>query len=204
MSESRIAELQTLVQQGKGNGNADAVAELIDAYRPRLLNFVKQQMSASLRQKVDPEDIVQEISISCVRSVGEVDLTNRDPFDWVCHVARRRIVDAARMYKGADKRALYREVPLAGGADASQAGFMQMLVASITSPSSAFSRDQREFRLQQAIEQLPEESREALRMRYVESLPSKEIAQRLGKSDGAVRVLLTRSLKKLQPILEDL
>ena len=108
------------------------------------------------------------------------------------------------MYKGADKRALHREVPLAGGADASQAGFMQMLVASITSPSSAFSRDQREFRLQQAIEQLPEESREALRMRYVESLPSKEIAQRLGKSDGAVRVLLTRSLKKLQPILEDL
>ena len=200
MSEARIAELEALVQQG----NADAVAELIDAYRPRLLNFVKQQMSASLQRKVDAEDVVQEIAMSCVRAVGDVDLSNRHPFDWVCQMARRRIVDAARMYKGTDKRALNREVPLAGGADTAQAGFIQMLVASITSPSQAFSRDQREFRLQQAIEQLPKENREALRMRYVESLPSKEIAQRLGKSDGAVRVLLTRSLKKLQTILEDL
>ena len=38
-------------------------------------------------------------------------------------------------------------------------------------------------------------------MRYVENLPSKEIASRLGKTDGATRVLLTRSLAKLQAIL---
>ena len=38
-------------------------------------------------------------------------------------------------------------------------------------------------------------------MRYVENLPSKEIAQRLGKTDGAVRVMLTRSLSKLQELL---
>jgi RNA polymerase sigma-70 factor (ECF subfamily) len=38
-------------------------------------------------------------------------------------------------------------------------------------------------------------------MRYVEGLPSKEIAQKLGRTDGAVRVLLTRSLQKLQDIL---
>ena len=79
-----------------------------------------------------------------------------------------------------------------------------MLVASIDLAQPGLLRDQREFRLQQAIEQLPKENREMLRMRDVESLPSKQIAQRLGKSDGAVRVLLTRSLKKLQTILEDL
>ena len=133
MSESRMAELEALVQQGDVN----AVAELIEIYRPRLLNFVKGQMSASLQQKVDPDDVVQEISMSCIRSVGDIDLSERNPFDWVCHVARRRIVDAARMYKGTDKRALNREVPLAGGADTSKDGFMQMLVASITSPSQA-------------------------------------------------------------------
>jgi len=32
-------------------------------------------------------------------------------------------------------------------------------------------------------------------------LPSKEIAEKLGKSDAAVRVMLTRSLKKLQEML---
>jgi len=34
-------------------------------------------------------------------------------------------------------------------------------------------------------------------------LPSKEIAQRLGKSDGSIRVMLTRSLARLQELLEE-
>jgi RNA polymerase sigma-70 factor (ECF subfamily) len=40
-----------------------------------------------------------------------------------------------------------------------------------------------------------------LRLRYIEGLPSKDIAERLGKSDGAVRVMLTRSLSKLHDLL---
>ena len=51
------------------------------------------------------------------------------------------------------------------------------------------------------VEQLPAESRDALRWRYVDGLPTKEIAGRLNKSDGAVRVLLTRTLHKLQELL---
>ena len=60
---------------------------------------------------------------------------------------------------------------------------------------------QREARLAEALAALPEEQREALRLRYVEGLPSKQIAQQLGKTDGAVRVMLTRSLAKLQTML---
>ena len=55
--------------------------------------------------------------------------------------------------------------------------------------------------LLEALDQLQEEAQEALKMRYVENLPSKEIAQRLGKTDGATRVLFTRPLDRLQKIL---
>ena len=58
-----------------------------------------------------------------------------------------------------------------------------------------------EARLYEALAKLPEDQREALRLRYVENLPSKDIAERLGKSDGSVRVMLTRALSKLQQIL---
>lgn len=53
------------------------------------------------------------------------------------------------------------------------------------------------------LEKLPEDQREALRMRYIEDLPSKIIAERLGKTDGSIRVMLTRSLAKLQQLLEE-
>ena len=42
-----------------------------------------------------------------------------------------------------------------------------------------------------------------IRLRYVEQMPSKEIAERLSKTDGAVRVMLTRALKTLQTVLMD-
>ena len=78
---------------------------------------------------------------------------------------------------------------------------IDLLVVSMTTPSMAVARDERGRALLEALAALPEESRTALRLRYVENLPSKEIAERLGKSDGAVRVLLTRTLARLQQLL---
>jgi RNA polymerase sigma-70 factor (ECF subfamily) len=45
------------------------------------------------------------------------------------------------------------------------------------------------------------EQREAVQLRYFEGMPSKKIAERMGKTDGAVRVMLTRSLGRLQELL---
>lgn len=56
-------------------------------------------------------------------------------------------------------------------------------------------------RLDAALESLAAECREALRLRYTDGLPTKQITEKLGKTDGAVRVLLTRSLQRLQEIL---
>ena len=116
-------------------------------------------------------------------------------------MAQRRIIDAHRFFFDAQKRDASRETGLGGGDLTGQAGWVNMLAASITSPSAAFSRDQKEFRLQEAIAQLPEDHREVIRLRYVEGLPTKQIADQIGKTDGSVRVILTRTLKKLEDLL---
>jgi RNA polymerase sigma-70 factor (ECF subfamily) len=82
-------------------------------------------------------------------------------------------------------------------------GLEQLLAASMTSPSAAVSQDIRMNRMQQAIESLPDEQRDAIRMRYAEGLPTKQIAEKLGKTDVAVRVLLSRSMRQLERQLED-
>ena len=73
-----------------------------------------------------------------------------------------------------------------------QTPLVDLLVASMTSPSQAFSRDQREFRMLQAIETLPEEARTAIQMRYVQGLPTKQIADEMGK--GRVFLIVCLSL----------
>lgn len=175
--------------------------------RGALLAYIERRMGTALRGKIEAEDILQEVGVEIARSADAEAppiAPGRDPFGWLCDVAERRIVDAYRRLFGAQKRSAAREVGLhAGGADDSQPGLLNMLVASLTTPTQALSRDDRHQRLAAALATLNEEQREALRLRYVEQMPSKEIAQRLGKSDGAVRVMLTRSLKTLQTVLMD-
>jgi RNA polymerase sigma-70 factor (ECF subfamily) len=184
--------------------DADALAEFLQSHRPQLMAFIERQLGTALRRKVEPDDVFQEASAEAVRALSITDLGDREPFSWLCQIAERRIIDLHRRFFDAQKRDAGREVALgAGGSETGQVGLINMLVASMTTPSKAFSRNARELRLQEALAKLPDQQREALRLRYVESLPSKEIAEKIGKSDAAVRVMLTRSIKKLQELLGD-
>jgi len=183
--------------------DSDALAMFLEANKHRLLGYIEKNLGTALRSKLEPADIVQEVCLQALRLLPEADFSQRDPLNWLCHLAEQRIIDAYRKLFGAQKRSAHREVNLAGGGDRSEeAGLADLLAASMTTASQAFSRNEKQFRLLAALELLPPEGREALRLRYVENLPSREIARRLGKSDGAVRVLLTRSVRKLQEILQ--
>jgi RNA polymerase sigma-70 factor, ECF subfamily len=191
---------EQLVERLK-QGDEAALAEFVELKRLPLLSFIQKSTSDQLRRKIEPDDILQEVAMSAVGAIEEIELGDRDPFSWLCRLAERRIIDAHRRYF-AQKRDAEKEVGLqAGSANGGGAGLIDVLVASMTSPSSAFKRGQREFALLEALAQLPEDNRLALQLRYVENLPSKEIAERLGRTDGATRVLLTRSLQKLHALL---
>jgi RNA polymerase sigma-70 factor (ECF subfamily) len=190
------------LKQRLAAGDASALGELLQVKRLPLLAFIERQLGTALRRKVEPEDVLQEASAEAVRALSGTDLSDRDPFGWLCQIAERKIIDLHRRHFGAQKRDAGREVPLGSpGGDTHAPGLINLLVMSMTTPSQAFSRDAREVRLTEALAQLPQEQQAALRMRYVESLPSKEIAEKLGKTDAAVRVMLSRSLKKLQELL---
>lgn len=180
-----------------------AVADFAESRRPQLTAYIDRQLGPTLKSKLEPEDILQETLLRAVKHAQLFTPAERDPFGVLCHLAQECIVDAHRKYVEAQKRAAGREVPIHGGGGSSRSGggLIDLIVASITTPSAAFSRGQREIRVDDAIRTLPEDQREALRLRYVDGLPTKEIAQRLNKTDGAVRVMLTRSLDKLQQLL---
>jgi RNA polymerase sigma-70 factor (ECF subfamily) len=191
----------TLVRR-VGRHEVAALADYLVEVRKPLLAYIERQLGTALRRKVEVEDIFQEVSVEAVRALPGADFAHRDPFSWLCQIAERRIIDAHRRFFGAEKRDAQREVALGTPGDSSQhAALVDLLVASMTSPTQALSRKGREARLFAALASLAEEQREVLRLRYAEGLPTKEIAERLGKSDGAVRVMLTRSLDRLQRIL---
>jgi RNA polymerase sigma-70 factor (ECF subfamily) len=180
------------------NGDAAALAEFLDARRPALLAVIDRKLGPALRGKVEAQDVFQELAVKALRELPRA--RPDDPFGWLCHLAEQCVIDGHRHF-AAGKRAAGREVPGNVRAGEGSQDLIALLRASMTSPSQAAVRDEREGRLRAAVASLPEEQREALRLRYGEGLPTKEVARRLSKTDVATRVLLTRLVQRLQELL---
>ncbi len=179
-----------------------ALAEYLTLKRKPLVVLIERELGAALRRKVEVDDILQEVSVDAVRSLPTTAFDHRDVFSWLCRLAERRIIDAHRHHFDAQKRDADRERALGTpGGETHQAAIIDLLVVSMTTPTQALSRNEKELHLLAALGKLPDEQREALRLRYGEGLASKDIALRLGKTDGAIRVILTRSLGQLQKLL---
>ncbi|WP_417391894.1 RNA polymerase sigma factor [Gimesia sp.] len=194
-------DIEILIAEIK-QGSESALLAFLELHRAPLLSFINKNMSDTLKSRVEAVDILQEVSLNAVDSFQSMDFEQKTPFNWLCHLAERRIIDNHRKYFQVQKRAAGREARQPVSAEGAGQGFMDLLVASITSPSQAFSRGAKEMKLLMALESLPEESREAIRLKYVEGLPTKEIAEQLDKSDVAVRVMISRSMVKLQELLK--
>ena len=177
-----------------------AFAAFLEQKRPVLVGYVEGRLGSTLKGKVEPQDIAQEVAIKALRELPNTDFSNRDPFGWLCHLAEQCVIDAHRHF-AASKRGASREQ--AGNVKAVEGSqdFIALLTASMTTPTQAVVRNEREASLRAALETLPEEQREVIRMRYVEGLATKDIATRLKKSDVAVRVMLTRLVQHLQELL---
>ncbi|MCA9140668.1 MAG: sigma-70 family RNA polymerase sigma factor [Planctomycetales bacterium] len=205
MSDEDLSDDQ-LIDRIKSN-DAGALAEYIQRHQSQLSGFVRSITGEHLLALVEVDDLVQEVSTAALSSLESAPLDEYSPMAWLQQLARRRVVDAHRFHFDAKRRDANRQQSInagsGGGSGDSAPGLEQLLAASMTSPSAAFSRDVRMMRMQEAMQTLGEEQQQAIRMRYAEGMPTKQIAEKLGKTDVSIRVLLSRSMRQLEKILDD-
>jgi RNA polymerase sigma-70 factor (ECF subfamily) len=186
------------------SGDSTALAELLDQYRSPLLAFINSRLGPAMKTRVEADDIFQDLSVVALNRLADLSVPSCEPFAWLCHLSEQRIIDTHRRLFGAQKRAANRQVPLNSPLGGDSGGTLEdLLVSSLTSASAMLSRSQKQMRVLVAIQQLPAKQQEILRLRYTEGLTTREIAERLGSSDAAIRVQLSRSVARLQELLGD-
>ena len=57
-------------------------------------------------------------------------------------------------------------------------------------------------RILRGVQQLPDDRREALIMRFALDMDNREIARALGRTDGATKVLIHRAIRQLEEIVQ--
>lgn len=174
-------------------GDEDAAARVFDSFARRLIELARQHLDGRLRQKVDPEDVVQ----SAYRSFfdryrdGQFTLLNWDSL-WgiLTRITVRKCASRAEHFRAAC-RDVGREVPLepAPGEPAA----LGQLFAHEPTPLEAAALAET---VEHLMRDLDERERQMLEL-ALQGYTPREISPRVGRSERTVQRLLDRVRKHL-------
>ena len=183
-------------------GDAAALGHLLELYRNYLRLIARSMVGQSLGLKLDASDLVQETFLKAHRQFADFAGADEHGFiAWLRRILVRTVADQAKYHRAA-VRNRRREVSLDDLLD--RAGAAQKALAdSLPSPSSMAVRRERSVLLADALEKLPPDYRTVFILRNIEHIPFEEVAARMGRSPGAVRVLWTRAMRRLGALLEE-
>lgn len=162
-------------------GDRQAFDEATGELRPRLLAFAASRIGPTLRAKLEPEDVVQDALLRAFESIHA--FLGEDPrslWSWLTSISEHLILNASR-------RRSVKELHLSTEGAGSH-----------VSPSRGLRREERLARLERSLARLRPDQREVILLAKMEGLRAREIAERLGRSEAAVRQAISRGLKELR------
>jgi RNA polymerase sigma-70 factor, ECF subfamily len=179
-------------------GDRDALGRLLEAQRAALHRLAKRQLDGRIAVRVDASDIIQQTFLEAHRSFPQ--FAGRDARElaaWLQTILDHKVAGAIRDHALLQKRNVGRDQSLDdshGGA----APLKQELDAGLSSPSQKAMRAEDAQLLSRALTVLPDDQREAVRLRHLEGWALADIARHLGRTPAATAGLIKRGMQALR------
>ncbi len=205
MSSTNFSVTREVVQEIRA-GNVEAFDFLFGRFREKLLVCCELSMGLRLKQKIDPEDVLQETYAEAYRlfetfSPGEPGSFYR----WLAAIATNRIRNLHRHYFETEKRGGAQEVSLDGNREEDGPGAFEPTpgpAVGVTddgpTPSRILMNREAVDYLVSLIEALPQELREVIRVRVYEGRTVEAAAKLLDVNKDTVTQRMFKALKILE------
>jgi RNA polymerase sigma-70 factor (ECF subfamily) len=191
----RDQETADLVARAKRSDRA-AIEQLLVRHLPNLEAFVRLRMGPGLRGLMTAPDLVQSVCREALEDLSDFEFRGEAPFrHWLFVRAENKLREKHRFHH-AGKRDRQKEMAMPDATTALSA--YQTLVT----PSKDLEVKEAMRRVEAAFDQLPEDYREAITLHKLCGLSHAEIAQRMDKSEGAVRNLVYRGISRLALLVD--
>ncbi len=165
-------------------GDDAAFGEIYDLLAPRLYGYLLRRV----RCTAHAEDLLQQTLLNVHRGRSSF-IPGADLMPWVFAIARRLVIDGARLAK--------RQVELAGEEASSGA------ISRTDAADEVVSGKQLASRLERELARLPEAQRMAFELLKQDGLSLAEAAEVLGTTVGAVKLRLHRANEALRAVLDE-
>src|SRR5262249_53140620 len=148
-------------------------------FRAYLQLLARIRLHPRLRGKIEPSDLVQQTLLRSHQARDQFRGQNdAEKAAWLRRILARTMADAVRDL-GREKRNVARERSLEAALDESSAHMAKFLAAGDTTPSEHAMRDEQAVRLAEALTGLPDDQREALILKHLESWSVDKISEHL-------------------------
>lgn len=183
-------------------GDQESLGCLLQSYRGYLGLLADAQIRGRLQARLSSSDVVQETFLAAHQGFGRFRGETEAEFRaWLRQILVHHLGKVIEQHALAGKRNVHRELALDDMEVAmgrSAARLESMLAACGPSPSGEVVRREGALALADHLQALPDDYREVLLLRHIEGLPFVEVAARMGRSSGAVRMLWLRALELLR------
>jgi RNA polymerase sigma-70 factor, ECF subfamily len=175
------AETWRLVQLAQ-RGDGEAFGQLYDRYVDTVYRFIYFRVG----ERGLAEDFTSETFLRALRRIGTVSYQGRDIGAWFVTIARNIVLDHVKSAR-VRLEVVAAETPEPESAEPSTE---QAVLTSLTNT-----------RVLAAVNELGDEQRECVLLRFIQGFSVSETAEVMGKNEGAVKALQHRAVRKLADIL---
>ena len=168
-------------------------------YEPWLKLLARMQVESQFRGKFDASDIAQQAMLEAWKALPQFrGASEGERIAWLRTILARVISHEVRRYKGTGKRDIRREVSLERSLEQSSCMLASILADTGPTPSQDAANREQQLRLAEVLERLPQDHRDVIVRRNLKMQSHAEIADELGRTPAAVRMLWIRALKNLK------
>lgn len=181
-TNASINDPKILIQLAK-EGNKEAFGRLYELYFVPIFRYIYFRVM----QKSEAEDLTQEVFLKAYEVIENFKDQKKSPLNYFFTLARNKIIDYCRKKK-----------------EVSTGEILNNLPSRNDDPLEIIEKKEIDDILKEAIQDLTEEQREVILLKFINDLSTREIASLLQKSQEAVRQLQCRAIKILRHKFKDL
>lgn len=182
-------------------GDEAALLALLEEASPPLHAEIAGRIDPKYRSMVDSDDILQVTCLEAFLRIRAFVPAGMGSFvAWLHRIAENNLCDAIKELERDKRPPVRRRLDLPAGDD-SYVALVDGLAATTTTPSRVCARDELRQGVEAAMRQLPPDYEQVLRLYELEGLSGEEVAERMGRRHGAVRMMVTRARARLGEIL---
>ena len=175
-SRMPLADERQLVLQAQ-DGDAEAFGRIYDGYVERIYRFVFFRVD----DQQTAEDITSQVFLKAWSNLNRFEFTRTPYIAWLYTIAHNTVIDHYRTRK---VTTALEDVQLSQPDDAEAVENQIDLTVEMKT-------------IKVAMQSLTDDQQQVLHLRFIEGMSNTEIAQQLGKREGAIRALQMRGLQAL-------